>query len=915
MDSFPNAVGEFEAHFLAHAAAALRHILWAPGELSRFGLRVDLPLLFSASPALANALLSDPLAVLPLADEAARRAQAALLARGGQGPAPKPGAEARPKPHVRARLARAHVVLPLVAGVSVRDACANRVVVVCASVARASPLSLRACAAEFVCLSCGAACSVPLDAETGAPPPPPEACPAAGCGSARFTRSPPTPQPTPALCCDTREALLVPASGPLAFASPPPSHAPSAALVAVLDADLAHSLHPGEEAVISGVLRRRWRGGAQPGGRAILELVLHVLSVDKHAALFPPHHRIVVVGGGGGARFGAVRASLLAPNCSQLSASPSARAPRPLRPLRAADPLAPWRPIWAAAGDSPLASRDALVASLCPSLSGLFRTKLALLLALVGGACTRVRRGEIHVLLAGEPGTGKSALLRAAASLIPHAVLATGGACTAAGLTAAAVKEGGSKGWSLEAGALVRAHGSVAAVDEIDALPAAQRDALHEALEQRTVSVAKAGLTAVFPCAATLLAACNLRPASRGCVESATGLAAPLLSRFDLVIPLRDYPEGGRGGVADARRAAAILSSRTAGARAVAAAASAAAAPAHSGGHSAPGPAGRAASTTTKPWSGSDLSSYVSACRACAPPSFTAEAEALVGGFYSLCRRGDDRGGGRATPRLLDGALRLTAAHARLCGRAVAGRADAVEALALMRHAGAAAGSGGGGSGGDSGGDGSGCGDAMACDATGTSDADNEEEAARLEAQLDAVLGPSWRGGHIDAAAAPQQQQREQAGQDAQRRGGEGGGAGPRRLMIEEGGAGEADEAPAGAGEIGDEVGDEAEEAEEDEEESVDDSPPQPPRGARQPRDGDGAGTGGDVEMQPPHDEAPHGEAAGAPPHGDEAAGGDDAHPHAPFLDGEPSARASSGDTNWGAGWDAENKGEVQSKP
>ncbi|KAA3669872.1 DNA helicase MCM9, partial [Paragonimus westermani] len=146
-------------------------------------------------------------------------------------------------------------------------------------------------------------------------------------------------------------------------------------------------------------------------------------------------------------------------------------------------------------------------------------------------------RGSPHILLIGDPGTAKSVLLRVATDISHRAVLTAATGTTAAGLTATAVRD--ANGWCLDAGALVLADGGLCAIDEFTALHGAHRSAVHEAMEQQTISLAKAGLVTRLNCRCSVLAAANPPP----CTGSRTdefGLPTPLLSRFDIIWRLMD---------------------------------------------------------------------------------------------------------------------------------------------------------------------------------------------------------------------------------------------------------------------------------------------------------------------------------------------------------------------------------------
>ncbi|HUI38568.1 MAG TPA: minichromosome maintenance protein MCM [Thermoplasmata archaeon] len=195
---------------------------------------------------------------------------------------------------------------------------------------------------------------------------------------------------------------------------------------------------------------------------------------------------------------------------------------------------------------------EKVVLSLAPTIKGLDEEKEAIALQLFGGVekhhpdGIRVR-GDIHVLLVGDPGTAKSQLLRNVADVAPRGIYTSGKGATAAGLTAAAVKDdfGGGR-WMLEAGMLVLADGGIAIVDELDKMSPEDRSAMHEALEQQTVSIAKAGITATLNARCPVLAAANPkwgRFTPDRTIAEQIDLPPTLLSRFDVIYSIQDRPE------------------------------------------------------------------------------------------------------------------------------------------------------------------------------------------------------------------------------------------------------------------------------------------------------------------------------------------------------------------------------------
>lgn len=214
---------------------------------------------------------------------------------------------------------------------------------------------------------------------------------------------------------------------------------------------------------------------------------------------------------------------------------------------------------------------DLLVDSIATKIQGMETIKKAITLQLFGGVHVEypdgsVDRGDPHILLLGDPGTAKSKILQAVESIAPRSTYASGKGATAAGMTAAAVRDDfGSQEWSLEAGALVLADKGVACVDEIDKIDDTAVNSLHDALESQEVKVNKAGIEARLPARTALLAAGNPeggRFDPNKFRAEQIDLDPALMSRFDLMFMLNDQPEEERDseitkGMVDSHRIAA----------------------------------------------------------------------------------------------------------------------------------------------------------------------------------------------------------------------------------------------------------------------------------------------------------------------------------------------------------------------
>ena len=189
--------------------------------------------------------------------------------------------------------------------------------------------------------------------------------------------------------------------------------------------------------------------------------------------------------------------------------------------------------------------------SISPAIWGNQDIKLAIACLLFGGSRKSLPgnmklRGDINVLLLGDPSVAKSQFLKFVDQVAPIAVYTSGKGSSAAGLTASVIKEPGTGEFHLAAGAMVLADGGVVCIDEFDKMRESDRVAIHEAMEQQTISIAKAGITTILNSRSSVLAAANpifgrydeLRTTSENIDFETT-----ILSRFDLIFIIRDIKD------------------------------------------------------------------------------------------------------------------------------------------------------------------------------------------------------------------------------------------------------------------------------------------------------------------------------------------------------------------------------------
>ena len=303
---------------------------------------------------------------------------------------------------------------------------------------------------------------------------------------------------------------------------------------------------------------------------------------------------------------------------------------------------------------------ERLVNSIAPVILGHQAEKEAILLLLTGGSATVLPdgtklRGDVNTLFVGDPGTGKSELLKFASQVAPRGLYASGRGTTAAGLSAAVIRE--KNVLMLEAGVVVLADLGIAAIDEFEKMKPEDRTALHEMMEQQTVTVAKGGIYATLNARTAILAACNpvlgrYNP-FQNITENIGTLPLPLLSRFDLIFVFRDQPTPAE----DERLASHILA-------------------VHS----------KRTYATPPPIEFSLLKKYLTYAKR-QTPELTKEAMERLKDFYLQLRKtGGAEDSIPPTPRTLEALIRLSTARAKVLLKDSVTEEDALGAIALMNR-------------------------------------------------------------------------------------------------------------------------------------------------------------------------------------------------------------------------------------
>ncbi len=302
---------------------------------------------------------------------------------------------------------------------------------------------------------------------------------------------------------------------------------------------------------------------------------------------------------------------------------------------------------------------EKLVASFAPHIYGHWEIKESILLLIVGAVTKKMedgstRRGDINVLLVGDPGVAKSEMLKFAAKIAPRGLYTSGRGSTAAGLTAAVIRDK-SGIMLLEAGAVVLGDQGLVSIDEFDKLRPEDRAALHEVMEQQTCSVAKGGIVATLNARTSILSAANPIYGKYDPYKNITenvNLPIPLLTRFDLIFIVRDLPEKEK----DKLIASHILEIH------------------------------RESELAAKPAIDIDLfTKYLSYAKQVGPV-LTQEAIDLIRNYYLDMRKVESEGMITVTPRQLEALVRLATARAKLLLKDKVEAEDASRAIYLVEQ-------------------------------------------------------------------------------------------------------------------------------------------------------------------------------------------------------------------------------------
>ncbi|CAA0807349.1 Probable DNA helicase MCM9 [Striga hermonthica] len=584
-----------------HHSEQLKCIILSSDPRLHYPLHVDYAELMNEYPGLAHLVFSQPAEYLPLLDESAVRVQNVLyedLKR-------VENASVKAYVHVRINICGSPLefpeTFPSIGRVRVRHR--GILLTLKGTVIRSGAVKMIEGEKLYECRVCKHRIKVYPEVETRNAIPRPSFCPSQNCESTRFQIVEDNK-----ICHDYQEIKIQENTQVLGVGAIPRS------IPVILKDDLVDTVKAGDDIIVTGVLTAKWSSDIKDV-RCDLEPVLVANSVR---------------------RMNELKSDIDIPE----------------------DIVMKFRHFWMEFKHAPLKGRNTILRCICPQVFGLFTVKLAVALTLIGGvqhvdaSGTKVR-GESHLLLVGDPGTGKSQFLKFAAKLSNRSVITTGLGSTSAGLTVTAVKDGGE--WVLEAGALVLADGGLCCIDEFDSMREHDRATIHEAMEQQTISVAKAGLVTTLSTRTIVFGATNPKgqydPDQPLSVN--TTLSGPLLSRFDIVLVLLDTKNPQWDSVVSSH----ILFEEEQR-------------------------KGTRDEDLSDMWSLTMLRSrYIYYVKGYFRPVLTKEAEKIISSYYQLQRRSAAQNAARTTIRMLESLIRLAQAHARLMFRNEVTRLDAIAAI------------------------------------------------------------------------------------------------------------------------------------------------------------------------------------------------------------------------------------------
>ena len=308
---------------------------------------------------------------------------------------------------------------------------------------------------------------------------------------------------------------------------------------------------------------------------------------------------------------------------------------------------------------------DNMAKSIAPGVWGYEEIKKSLIMQLFGGVRKvyedgQKKRGDIHILLIGDPGVAKSVTLSFIADISPKGRYVVGKSASGAGLTATVVRDEYLRGWSLEAGAMVLANKGIVCIDELEKMDPQDRSSMHEAMEQQTITISKANVQATLRSETSVLAAANPKfgrfdPYQP--IAQQIDLPPTLINRFDIIFTLRDIPDKER----DKRIAEHVLSE-----------------------HTRVSPKQQLISTSL-------LRKYIAYARQRMRPVLDKEAVAEIEKFYVDLRNMPISGNSEVKPipisaRQLEALIRMSEASAKVRLSSVATKEDALRAIDLMKY-------------------------------------------------------------------------------------------------------------------------------------------------------------------------------------------------------------------------------------